>query len=386
MKIAILNNLYPPAPRGGALKIAQTMEKKLSRKGHEVIVITTDPVKKSKESNIYYLKSFYLNLFRLPIFLRFFWQLYNLFNIRKYFQIKKILKKENCDLVITHNLQGLGQLTPYAIKKVDTTHFHVLHDVQLLHPSGLILVGEEEKSENLFARIYSYFNRRFLGSPDCVISPSRWILEKHQEKNFFPKSITKVIPNPVKPNRDYKNLEKFDVFTFIYAGQIEKHKGVEKLINTFTEINREWETEIRLLLVGSGSLFNQYKKNFQEFGKITFTGWKDPAETRELIARSHFLVLPSLCYENSPTVLYEALGVGTPVIASQLGGVPEIIETYGGLIFDPRNFKNLKTKLKKAWENYDYYNRQALETSQKIMELTPQKYTEKLEKIFKDIS
>ena len=51
MKIAILNNLYPPTPRGGALKIAQTTEKELNREGHKVIVITTDPKEKGKNSD-----------------------------------------------------------------------------------------------------------------------------------------------------------------------------------------------------------------------------------------------------------------------------------------------------------------------------------------------
>jgi len=385
MKIAILNNLYPPTPRGGALKIAQTTEKELNREGHKVIVITTDPKEKGKNSNIYYLKSLYLNLSRLPLAWRFLWQLYNLFDILKYFQIKKILKKEACDLVITHNLQGLGQLTPRAIKKTGAKHFQVLHDIQLLHPGGLIMAGEKKKLEGRFSQIYTYFNRRMIGSPDCVISPSSWLLEKHLDHGFFPKSRTEVIPNPLKTS-ELKNFDKFEVFTFIYAGQIEKHKGVEKLIETFNEIKREWEAEIRLLLVGSGSLFNQYKENFQEFGKITFTGWKNETETKELIARSHFLILPSLCYENSPTVIYEALATGTPVIASALGGVPEITNQYGGLGFDPLNFKDLKKKLKKAWENYDYYAHQALSAGPEIAKLNPQEYTKKLEKIFRDIN
>ena len=60
---------------------------------------------------------------------------------------------------------------------------------------------------------------------------------------------------------------------------------------------------------------------------------------------NNLLIVPSLCYENSPVVIFEAMGQGLPVLASNIGGIPEIIKKNGGFLFEPGNEKELITKL-----------------------------------------
>jgi glycosyltransferase involved in cell wall biosynthesis len=58
----------------------------------------------------------------------------------------------------------------------------------------------------------------------------------------------------------------------------------------------------------------------------------------ELIASVDAVIVPSLCYENSPTIIYESFAVGTPVIASRIGGIPTlIVEGENGYTFEPGN-------------------------------------------------
>ena len=59
-------------------------------------------------------------------------------------QLKKILQTEKPDLIISHNLLGLGWRLPIIIKRLKITHHHVLHDIQLLHPSGLLMISQEK--------------------------------------------------------------------------------------------------------------------------------------------------------------------------------------------------------------------------------------------------
>jgi glycosyltransferase involved in cell wall biosynthesis len=57
------------------------------------------------------------------------------------------------------------------------------------------------------------------------------------------------------------------------------------------------------------------------------------------------LIVPSLCYENSPTVIYEAIAVGLPIIASKIGGITELLLDYGGIMFDPGDERELSDKM-----------------------------------------
>ena len=64
---------------------------------------------------------------------------------------------------------------------------------------------------------------------------------------------------------------------------------------------------------------------------------------------TNILVIPSICYDNSPLVVYESFSTGTPVIGSNIGGIPELVEEgYNGFLFESGNYLSLKEKLVKV--------------------------------------
>ena len=66
------------------------------------------------------------------------------------------------------------------------------------------------------------------------------------------------------------------------------------------------------------------------------------------------IVLPSECYEMCPLVISEAMSHGLPVVASRIGGIPELVD-HGetGLLFEPGNVKDLKDKMDMLWEDVE---------------------------------
>jgi len=70
-----------------------------------------------------------------------------------------------------------------------------------------------------------------------------------------------------------------------------------------------------------------------------------------LMRQTQCLVVPSLCYENQPTVILEAQQVGLPVIASNIGGIPEMIDEK--FLFKAGDRESLKNKMKWARDNYN---------------------------------
>jgi glycosyltransferase involved in cell wall biosynthesis len=83
-------------------------------------------------------------------------------------------------------------------------------------------------------------------------------------------------------------------------------------------------------------------------------GWKARHDALEEMRRALYLVMPSLCYENFPLALVEALACGLPVIASRLGAMAELIEDgHTGVLFEPGSPEDLAAKIKWAESNRD---------------------------------
>ncbi|MCX6800259.1 MAG: glycosyltransferase, partial [Candidatus Falkowbacteria bacterium] len=229
MKIALINNLYYPLEKGGAERVLHKITLELKSQGHCVFVIASKPFFKNLSTKdevlVYRLNSIYYYLDKVPFFLRIFWHLWNAVNLINYFKIKNILKNEQPDIVMTHNLMGLGTLTVRSIRALKIKHVHTLHDIQLIHPSGLVYLGEEAKLNNPFTLIYSKINAWLIGSPSLVISPSQWLLDSYKNKGFFKHSDLKVLLNPVEIASS-KNKNKRKKNQLLFVGQIEDHKGI----------------------------------------------------------------------------------------------------------------------------------------------------------------
>lgn len=383
MKVCVINNLLEPYNRGGAGQVALNISLGLEKSGHEIFFISTKPffTKPEKEKGSqknYYIPSLfpYLNKICKPI--RLFWHCWDCLNFINYFKIKKIIKKEKPDIIITHNLKGLGFLIPCAIKKSKIKHIHYLHDLQLLHPSGLMLFGKEKKLNSVFAKLYASICKRLFSSPDIIISPSEWLLKEHKKNNFFKESKQITLPNPAVLSHSHNSSEKKDKFRFLYVGEIEEHKGALFLTQAFWELKK---TDAELILIGQGKKLNRLKKETRNQMNIKIMGWQKNEIVKQAMGKADVLIMPSECYENSPTVIYEAIGAGLPFIASRIGGTTELAKKYGGILFTPKNKNELKEKILYAMKNYEKIKKASLEGKLKIKELSLENYTKNLIKL-----
>jgi glycosyltransferase involved in cell wall biosynthesis len=384
MKVCLINNLYRPYSRGGAERIVELAAGEYIRAGDEAVIITASPyfrgsrkptVRPKGQSRriqenlvnekIKRIPGLYYDLAKLPLFLRLPWHLWDMFDFITFRRVKKILEAEKPDLVITHNLKGIGYLIPGLIRRLGVKHIHYLHDIQLIYPSGLLYCGEERKLDGIMARIYQRVCVRLFGSPDKVISPTGWLMELHRNRGFFKnskyeiretdcgirkagsgKDDEKKISSGVGDNAELrrKNARRGRPFRFLFVGQIEKHKGIGLLVEAFERLNGKAE----LSIAGDGRLLTELKEKAADNPRIKFLGRKNPEEIIRLMAESDCLAVPSLCYENSPAVICEAALVGLPVIASRIGGIPELAEKYGIELFAPGNADELRELMEKA--------------------------------------
>ncbi|MCK5416067.1 glycosyltransferase [Candidatus Parcubacteria bacterium] len=362
MKICLINNLYKPYIRGGAERVVELTLQGLNNAGHDVFIISTTPNNNEEKKvinnnfNQYFIYSKYYNLSKIPLFFRVFWHIWDVFDFITAQKIKNILVKEKPDLIITHNLKGLSFLIPKYIKKLEIKYIHVLHDVQLFYPSGLMMYKEEYKTKKFFVKTYSKICSYLFNSVDKVISPSNWLMNEYIERGFFRNSKKEIIPNPISINNNINfkkdNKEKF---RFLYVGLLESHKGVENMLKQFLKLRNSYNN-IEIFIVGNGSQDKYLREKFKH-EKIIFLGRKDKESVKKIMFNSDCLITPSRCYENSPTVIYEAVSANLFTIASNLGGSIELINEFGGKLFSYNIENDLFIKMKEfldSREEFEY--------------------------------
>lgn len=351
MKICLIHSLYKPYKRGGAEVVVDIIIRGLLALDHEVVLITIgrkNGVQREGRLTIYRIAPknvfSFLDINKRPVWLRLFWHPLDVFNFSSYHKVKKILNKEKPKVVMTHNLKGIGYLVPMAIRKTGIQHIHTVHDVQLSRPSGLIIYGQE-KPFLILDKVYEKIVKRLFGNPDVVISPSRWLLGYYQARGFFYESKKMVMPNPLifkkvdKREERQEEKQKPEIINLLFVGQLEKFKGILFLVDALKKIQlQNWQ----LSIIGSGGAEDEVKQSVANDSRFKFMGRIEHSELADYYRQTDLVIVPSLCYENSPKVIDESLIANVPVIASDIGGVSEIVkDDYNGFTFAPGNEKNL---------------------------------------------
>lgn len=340
MRIAVLTNAYPPEARGGAGRIAQIQAEWLASHGHEVCVFVPEPF--LKVASGVELRCFAprtkVPFALLPTAGLFSRLRFHLQDLRANDRAVQAIQTWKPDVLITHNVTGCGFGTPTALQAKGIRWGHVLHDVQIFEPSGQI---QYQESFVAFWRVWRRFwaskRAKFFGKPDVVISPSSWLLKAHQYYGFFHDVKKEVVANPVKFNLKIQDARRktqaasrdtgYGIRDVLYIGRVSEEKGVGVLLEAWDRIK---DKPGKLVVVGDGPMLS-YLQSLQD-PSIEVVGPLDHDQVERRLAQASLLVFPSLLLENQPTVLLEAVAAGVPIVASDVGGVSELLGDYGTII------------------------------------------------------
>ncbi len=295
MKIAVLTNAYPPNAEGGAGRIAEIQVGLLREAGHEVRVW---------HSAAAWRRSHVAPIVRLFHHLRDLWPQAS---------VVQEIGAWKPDVLLSHNLTGVGFATPRHIQSRGIRWVHVLHDVQLFEPSGLL---RSDARVTCWQRLWSALRRRAFGTPDQVVSPTRWLLLAHRRRGMLGASPAAIVPNP-GPTPDARAPRiRHTPLRVAFVGRLSEEKGTRLLVSLLEGMNER----VALTFVGDGP-----DRAFLErtFPQATFYGSVDPERVREVMRMQDVLVMCSVVCENQPTVLLEAMSVGLPVLTTRVGGIPE---------------------------------------------------------------
>jgi glycosyltransferase involved in cell wall biosynthesis len=339
------STFYPPYHLGGDAVHVEYLAKELVKMGHEVHVFhSLDAyfVKKRQfpeksDSGGVFLHTFKTHLGVSPYIA---YLLGNSLLIAKRFGI--LTKELKPEVVHHHNISLLGygvlnKLGPYV--NLLTAHDmwlicqqnHILKGRAMCNNSSCSLCVIKHGRPPQFWRYFSGF-KKAVRSIDLLIAPSDY-LSRRLNQSINVKSMTLANFAPFPPSDIPKSL--FSNY-FLFVGKLEESKGIMNLLEVFARIRKK--VDARLLIVGEGSLrdrIEQFIRTKSLDGAVSYVGFARGNKLYSLYSGAHALIIPSVSPENSPLVALEALSVGTPVIASDMGGLSEIVSKVDqGLIFN----------------------------------------------------
>lgn len=125
---------------------------------------------------------------------------------------------------------------------------------------------------------------------------------------------------------------------FLFVGRISPEKGVALLLECFSNLPQQ-----NIVIAGDGPEKEELEKKYSNLPNIKFYGQQSKAQVFALMKQTKAMIAPSIWFEGLPFTIIEALSTGTPVIASRLGAMTEIIQDgYNGFHFESGNADDLR--------------------------------------------
>lgn len=392
MKILQINKYG--AIKGGTETVLFSTIKLLKDAGHEVVLFSTDEYKPSYSPSyvLPYLKQTDSTFRKIREVCSFF------YNRKAAQELEIIINKEKPDVVHIHlYLNSFSVSILPVLKKYKLPVVMTLHEYRQICPSYLLIdkkgnICEKCKTgnylncavtrcskgkffESLLLTMEMYYRRLFYKTEayvDKFICVSNFVLKKHLEfkQSIADKSI--VIHNPVRYPL-YPQIIRGDYL--LYFGRLSVEKGLGTLLKVMKQL-----PDIKLLVVGKGDFEPEEIPD-----NVSFVGFKSGDELESLIRNAMYTVVPSECYETFGLSCAESLSLGTPVIAANIGALPEmVIHKETGFLFAPKDEDALKAIISEALLLSGYqYREMCKEGYDSMKRFSEHKYVGKLLNLYK---
>ncbi len=343
MHILVMIRILPTHALGGMQKQCMDLCDGFIENGHTVTILTTAHQDGTTTENIGNIKIYYLSPSRTQRYSR-------SWNRACRLKISEIHSSAPIDIIHSQSMGARGVLSwakKQNIPVVSTWHGTSLTEISTFFSSA-------RKSPRYWHWLFlmpailvrQYFSMdlptRRASAAITLVSPT---LEKNMR--FFAKNKVYVIANgidipenpPLRINRNTLHL--------LCLGRIEKEKGMHHAVKAMVEFNEE---NIKLDIVGTGPYLDELKVLIAKLKleeKVLCHGRVDDDELSKLFAVADVYLMPTTRQEGLPLTILEAMANGLPVIASDIGGISQVIKDRGdGLLVKPGDVSELINAIK----------------------------------------
>jgi glycosyltransferase involved in cell wall biosynthesis len=349
MKVLLCHNYYQQA--GGERVAVEAQVWLLRSRGHEVVLYTEDNTTIA-EYGVRQKVGFFPG---------------TVFSRRAYERVRKLARLERPDVTHVHNVFPLISPSVYlALDAEGIPIVQTVHNFRFLCPNGLFYtrgkVCERCKRGNtlhavrwrchrnsyLLSGLYALtigLHRR-LGTFDRIsrfIAPTEFVAQKLSESGLVsPRKVSVLghfLPSPL-PEPAFSNQRNRYV---VFLGRLSAEKGLWTLVAAFKDL-----PDVGLKILGDGPLVGALRNYVRRYGleNVEIPGFVVGEDRFRVLRHAVASVVPSEWHEVFPFSALESLAVGTPVIASDAGSLPYLIEDgQNGLIFEAGNSNDLREKV-----------------------------------------
>lgn len=338
MRTLLLSSFFPPDAQGGAEISAWNLARWLRDHGHTVGVLTTARRPQDVAAGIV---EDGLTIWRVhmprpyPVHdygtrgasARALWHLQDHLDPRNRTILQEVLDDFAPDFITIHLLTGLGWNMLGEVARRDLPVLFVLPDLALAClRSGMFRRGHDCIAQCRECRLSSWWKMRGIAQIDRIgfQSPSLANLTR----------LERFVALADKPRRVLMNANRYppaqtahvasEHVRFLYAGRLHPTKGVDILLAAARRVAQT--RRFTLELAGDGPDAAALRARYDGASWVRFLGRLTQTALAERMVASDVLCVPSIWSENAPGVVVQAVALGLPVIASAIGGLPELVE------------------------------------------------------------
>lgn len=204
--------------------------------------------------------------------------------------------------------------------------------------------------------LYEWLQRLLLQRVDCLFVVSEGA-RNHLESYGPLRCKVKIVPNMLSEEMPRRNIveKPKDLSRLLYMGRLSIEKGADVLVTALCSL--KGRSDLQLTILGDGPERSRLQTMVKESGlenMVHFEGFK--TNIKEYLQAADLLVMPSRT-EGLPMALIEAAVAGLPVVASKVGGIPEIIQNgHNGILVSPDDPQALATAISEIIEDYARYS------------------------------
>lgn len=379
MNVLLVNNYY--YNRGGDCTYLFSLQRVLKEKGHKVSIFSMNhPQNYDSEFSDYFVS--YINYDEeiksksfasgLKVAKR------TIYSTEARRKLEELIKVEKPDIAHIQNIHH--HITPsifVTLKEHNIPIIWTLHDYTIICPNTSFLCNGKicercRKRKYFWPSIVRCKKNSFAASTMAAVETTTHLVLKYYELVDFFIAPSKFLRDKlIAYGVDKKKILHLNNFTFIvdfniekevkekyfmYLGRLSEEKGIKTLIDASIGLFQDKGNgaggfyDYKLKIIGGGPIMDKMMYYVRSLGvekNIEFMGHRSHENAMEVLKGSKFLVIPSEWYENFPYSVLEAFTLGRPVIASRIGGIPELVKNWEtGLLFEPGNSELLALKMK----------------------------------------
>jgi glycosyltransferase involved in cell wall biosynthesis len=203
--------------------------------------------------------------------------------------------------------------------------------------------------ETLKGAFYSRLERVLMNSTELFLFESAFARDTYQRTIGTPTGLVRCVFNGVTADEFDPIVKADDATDLVYVGEFRHIKGADLLIDAVTRLRADGK-QVTLTLAGDGEEIEALKAQVQRHGLSGAARFIGHVKARHGFSRGKLLVVPSRA-DSMPYVVIEAAAAGIPMIAANVGGIPEIFGTHTEALFAPSSADAMAEAIESALDD-----------------------------------